>query len=286
MTINNELIKKAMKFYEIEDEEYIYHCYECINFINKNASLKNKVNELYQLLYFKIDEASKLWNIKNINELFGEENHPYITNVLLLSGYEIHIKNMKKYNFDEAQIKTHKKRVRESFTNDIYIRHYQGIRISQMLWGTYFINARLIEVGRLQYEYVKSKKEEFIKIHIPKGSKLNNESVKISLNNSQKEIKKYFHLDNPKYYCNSWLLSNQINKMVKSDSNIAKFHDMFIVEDGEECIEDILNFVYEISECTSYDELPERTSLQREIKRWLIEGKKIYIGKGNLKQRI
>ena len=44
----------------------------------------------------------------------------------------------------------------------------ENIRISQMIWAGYFINTKLIEVGRLQYE----KNENYIKIHIPSGDKL------------------------------------------------------------------------------------------------------------------
>lgn len=38
-----------------------------------------------------------------------------------------------------------------------------------MLWGTYFINNRLIEVGRLQFESINDNQ---VKIHIPAGEKL------------------------------------------------------------------------------------------------------------------
>lgn len=182
----------------------------------------------------------------------------------------------------------HKKRVKECLTRDIYERKYEGIRISQMLWGTYFVNVKLIEVGRLQYEYCKrnpiTKQEELcIKIHIPSGEKLDIKDVKESLNKSEELIKKYFKLDNPKYYCESWIFSNQVRNMLNDNSNIAKFNDLFDIIEGEECIGDILNFVYNVKECNNYKDLEENTSLQRKIKQFLIEGKTINLGIGTLK---
>lgn len=61
-----------------------------------------------------------------------------------------------------------------------------------MLWGAYFINIRIIEVGRLQYEFCKvnplNKKgyKKCIKIHIPSGEKLAEEQVKESIIKSKK----------------------------------------------------------------------------------------------------
>lgn len=238
--------------------------------INKNI-IENALN------FYEID-----------NQAYINKCHSYITNILLLLGYNTHLNNMKKYRLDEEQCKMHKKRVKDCLINDIFERKYDGIRISQMLWGVYFVNVKLLEVGRLQYECCKcnpmTKKEELcIKIHIPSGKKLDIKEVKNSLNKSNELIDKYFRLDNPKYYCESWLLSNQVRYMLDDNSNISKFHDLFDIIEGEGCIDDILNFVYNIKECYNYTNLEENTSLQRKIKEFLLEGKKIYLGIGTLR---
>lgn len=289
MDIQTNEIKEALEFYNIRDAEYIEKCYECIEFINKNANIKIRIHELFNILY--IDENTKLselWKIKNIEELFGKDCHPFITNILLLISYKKHSDNMKKYKLDKKQCRIHKERVKGTLVNDIYQRNYNGIRISQMLWGTYFINLKLIEVGRLQYEFCKNnpitnKEERCIKIHIPSDKKLDNKEVKKSLNSSKQFIKRYFKLNNPKYYCNSWLLSNQIRNLLGEDSNIAKFQDMFNINETEECIDDILNFVYNIRNINDYNNLAENTTLQRKVKKYLLEGKSIKKGMGILK---
>ncbi len=147
MEINKSKVKDALEFYGIKDEQYLNNCYKCIEVLNTNTSLKIKADNIYDILYKdNTNKISELWKFKETQELFGAIYHPFITNILLLSGYEIHLKNMKKYNLDNKQCDIHKKRVKQTLTNDIYQRNYDGIRISQMLWGCYFINLRLIEI--------------------------------------------------------------------------------------------------------------------------------------------
>ena len=289
MNIDKKLIKKALEFYKIDDIKYIEKCNKCIDFINENTELKTKVYEILDILYYdKTNKISELWNIRNSEELFGKNHHYFITNVLLLSGYKIHLNNMKKYGLDERQCNIHKKRVREALTSDIYQRNYEAIRISQMLWGAYFVNLRIIEVGRLQYELsnynpITKNKEVCIHIHIPSGEKLKVHDVEQSIKNSKDIIKKYFNVNYFKYYCVSWLLSNQIRKLVKNDSNIAQFHCMFDIVEGENCIDDIMNFVYNRDNKLNYDELPEDTYLQKNIKEYLLNRQIIKIGIGILR---
>ena len=57
----------------------------------------------------------------------------------------------------------------------------------------------MIEVGRLQYE----RYENYIKIHIPSGEKLEIEKVLNSIKDSKEEIEKYFNLESPEYRCDT-----------------------------------------------------------------------------------
>ncbi len=111
---------------------------------------------------------------------------------MLLLGYEYHKENIKKYKFDDEQIQIQKQRVRECLLNDIVNKHYDGIRISQMLWGTYFINGLLLENGRLQFEPTNNSK---IKIHIPEGKKLIIDDVKRIIKKFKNITKKYYNIE-------------------------------------------------------------------------------------------
>lgn len=273
-------IENALKYYQIEEEEYKNKCYECIEDIENIEELHTKVEEIYNILYkdekYQIDN---LWKVQNLKEIFGEDSKPFVTNLLVLLGYRMHEDNMEAKEYNDAQKSLYKQRVREALTNDILVRKLEGIRISQMIWAVYFIRTRLIEVGRLQYE----QKKGTINIHIPAGSKMEQEKVISSIKTSKIDIEKYFHMKNPEYYCNSWLLSNQLNAMIDTNSNIAKFYNLFEVKDGEDATKDILNFVFQVENCDSYSTLSEETSLQRLIKQQLLANKKFKIGEGKLK---
>ena len=285
LLIEKENIEKALTFYNIDIEDYKDKCYKCLDDINKNKELKTRIYNVLKLLYSNESEQLKLlWNESDLSRFLRESYNKFIHNIILLSGYKIHEENMSKCNFDTYQVLAHKNRVRECLTNDIYNRKLEGIRLSQTLWGIYFINIRLIEVGRLQYEYCNNKKGKYIKIHIPKGDKLLYNEVLDSIKNSKKEIKKYFEIENYEYYCESWLLSKDITKLLDSNSNIAKFQQLFDITEGKDAIKDILNFVFDLQQIDSYYNLPERTSLQSKIKDLLINGKEIHIGIGKLKK--
>lgn len=273
-------IDNALKYYKINDIDYKNKCYKCIEDINTIQDFNIKAKEIYDILY--TDKIDTLWKRQNIKELFGEHYNSFITNVLVLLGYKLHERNMENKNYNNTEKMLYKKRVTEALTTDIYVRKLENIRISQMIWAGYFINTKLIEVGRLQYE----KKENYVKIHIPSGDKLEIEKVLKSIKKSKEEIEKYFDLKSPEYRCNSWLLSNQINAIIDSNSNIGKFYNLFEVQDGTDAKKDILNFVFNIQECDNYNNLLEDTSLQKLLKKQLIENRSIKIGCGKLKNEI
>ena len=132
----------------------------------------------------------------------------------------------------------------------------------------------------MQYEYEDKKN---IKIHIPKKTNLSITKVKESISMSKIEIKNAFKITNYSYKCNSWLLSNKLNEIINKDTNISKFYNLFDVIDGENCIKDILDFVYGLEKCNNYNELQENTTLQKQIKIALLNNENFYLGLGMLK---
>lgn len=79
-------------------------------------------------------------------------------------------------------------------------------------------------------------------------------------------------------------MSKEITKLLDSNSNIAKFQQLFDITEGKDAIKDILNFVFDLQQIDSYYDLPEGTSLQSKIKDLLINEKEIHIGIGKLKK--
>lgn len=279
---------EALHFYGIKDEEYKKRCLEVVYDINNNEVLKNKVEELFYKLYDRNKEGlSKLWKMKKVSELFGECDL-FITSVMILLGYDIHRKNMSKYNLSDEQKSIHIKRVKNALLDDIYIRGYESVRISQMLWASYFINLRIIEVGGFQYELVTKnpitkEKEMCIKMHVPKGASLNEEDVRSSIRKSTYEIERYFNVKDINYYIESWLLSPEVLALLDDNSNILKFSKLFSIKSTGECTRDILDFVFNDVYIKDYNLLVCKTSLQVKLKSLLINKKEIHIGIGKLK---
>lgn len=284
-----EKIIEALHFYGIEDEEYKKRCLEVVYDINNNEVLKNKVEELFYKLYDRNKEGlSKLWKMKKVSELFGDCNL-FITSVMILLGCDIHRKNMSKYNLSDEQKSIHIKRVKNALLDDIYIRGYESVRISQMLWASYFINLRIIEVGGFQYELVSEnpitkEKEMCIKMHVPKGASLKEEDVRSSIRKSTYEIERYFNVKDINYYIESWLLSPEVLALLDDNSNILKFSKLFSIKSMGECTRDILDFVFNDVYIKDYNLLVCKTSLQVKLKSLLINKKEIHIGIGKLKQ--
>ncbi|MDD3341032.1 MAG: hypothetical protein PHN72_02365 [Bacilli bacterium] len=283
MNLSEQYIGEALKFYKIDDIEYKNQCINCINEIKTNPQLYNRFMEVVHILYEQAhDEISKLWRYPNINDVFGEESCDFITNVCLLMGFKQHQFLMEFKNFDKNQFTIHKKRVKECLTNDIYKKNCNSIRLSQMLWGAYFVNIKLIEVGRLQYEDC----GEHIKIHIPRGENLDYIEVINSLKNAREYIQKYFGYKGTAYYCDSWLLSQQVKRILDSSNNIMKFQSLFEIKEGKNCKEDILKFVFDVLDYKEDNSLSEETTLQRKLKKYLREGTLIKSGIGKLKEEI
>lgn len=284
-----EKIIEALHFYGIKDEEYKKRCLEVASDINNNEVLKNKVEELFYKLYDRNKEGlSKFWKMKKVSELFGDCNL-FITSVMILLGCDIHRKNMSKYNLSDEQKRIHIKRVKCALLDDIYKRGYESVRISQMLWASYFINLRIIEVGGFQYELVSEnpitkEKEMCIKMHVPKGASLKEKDVRSSIRKSTYEIERYFNIKDINYYIESWLLSPEVLALLDNNSNILKFSKLFSIKSMGECTRDILDFVFNDVYIKDYNLLVCKTSLQAKLKSLLINKKEIHIGIGKLKQ--
>lgn len=280
---------EALHFYGIKDEEYKKRCLEVASDINNNEVLKNKVEELFYKLYDRNKEGlSKFWKMKKVSELFGDCNL-FITSVMILLGCDIHRKNMSKYNLSDEQKRIHIKRVKCALLDDIYKRGYESVRISQMLWASYFINLRIIEVGGFQYELVSEnpitkEKEMCIKMHVPRGASLKEKDVRSSIRKSAYEIERYFNIKDINYYIESWLLSPEVLALLDDNSNILKFSKLFSIKSMGECTRDILDFVFNDVYIKDYNLLVCKTSLQAKLKSLLINKKEIHIGIGKLKQ--
>lgn len=281
INLGEELIAEALAFYQI-DPQYQAPALACLQELNHQPEVKARFAAVYQILYLEDTEAFReLWAVKEVADLFGEGANPFLTNLMILLGVRVHQAKLQAKHFDQSQIAAHQRRVKQCFINDLQARGYAGVRISQMLWASYFINCRLIEVGILQYEH--HRPLNAVKIHIPRLPSLDWAQVKQSLSDCQDAIQKYFNLDQPQLICDSWLLSPQLTPLLPDTSRIRQFQTLFTIRSGDDCLSDILSFVYRVRECPDFNLLPETTALQRNIKRVLLQGVTFTLGHGVLR---
>ena len=267
-----------------------------------NLKCDEKLNLICFIMYYILFKASlkdynDIWDWKSTKDTFKNHSSFMIPVIALLCGYEYHVKNMQERGYDKEQIVIQKYNIRNICLNDRKLHNIDGIRFSQMIWGSFFMKGNLIQIGRLQYENddnpLKIKKYingncNFVYIHIPKGENLNEEDVIDSFSNVDKYIRKYYKESLDKkivYYTESWLLSPELKEILPNSSNIIKFQNKFNIVEYEENIEDFLNFVFDdVLDNIKYDELPENTSLQKALKKKILNKEKLHLGLGILKK--
>lgn len=135
----------------------------------------------------------------------------------------------------------------------------------------------------LQLEYELDYKTKSISIHVPSDAILSINNVKDSIIKAKEFFKKYYQDFKDEFYISSWLLSPNLKKHLKENSNILNFQKFFELINFNENDNSCLLWLFNSKETTDYNLLKEDTSLQRSIKKDLIEGYKIGSGYAKLK---
>lgn len=161
--------------------------------------------------------------------------------------------------------------------------HYRIHGTYRFVWGWWFprqLSMREYRIGALEYEFC----EDRVFIHIPSDADLSKPSVMDSLTRYHEFCGKYF----PKcsgfsLCCESWLLSPALHKLLQKDSNILQFQDMFEITETDEESMAVMDWVF--PGCAQgLEQLPETTSLQRNMKKYLLSGGKVGWSKGVLRR--
>ena len=126
-----------------------------------------------------------------------------------------------------------------------------------------------------EYKKVISKGDAVLSVHIPVEGELSVSACRESYKRAKEVFSRFFPaLDIKGFVCYSWMMSPELKKYMKPTARVLGFSSPYIkfpihTEGG-----DVLNFVFYLKFKT-YEDLPEDTSLQRELK-------KLYLGGGYL----
>ena len=117
--------------------------------------------------------------------------------------------------------------------------------------------------------------DNFIDIHIPKDCDISVEAFRAAMEGAKKIIARGFAEYEPKmFHCYSWLLSKDLETMLKPESKILSFGNCFTrYPHKDPAGKSVFSFVFPKTFKGPYEELPEDTSLMRALKKHYIEGK-------------
>lgn len=158
-------------------------------------------------------------------------------------------------------------------------------------WTYRELSARLFRLGSLEFELAYDADDvpavagspRVINVHIPSDASLDPAQCDRSVVASRSFLAKFFpDWAGLPYWCESWLLSPALERLLPEGSHILDFQRRFDIRETDPDAPDWREWVFQ--RCGApIAELPERTSLQRNMKRFLLDGGKVGIGIGRLK---
>ncbi|MBQ9985532.1 MAG: DUF5596 domain-containing protein [Oscillospiraceae bacterium] len=140
------------------------------------------------------------------------------------------------------------------------------------------VSREMITLSKAEWELCLSADDPVIPIHIPKEGSFDRETIEESYETMRELMEKCFpDMPYKAFHCKTWMMSRDLRKVLKPDSNILAFQSKFThypimsngtwvfgwVFSGEGGIENLEN-------------LSENTSLQRAVKKLYLDGGYIY----------
>jgi len=175
------------------------------------------------------------------------------------------------------------------WTEDHYVKT-GGHGILDWGWPQQLMKLKVFRIGRLEFEpavmwediEVNGKKvlkgENILGVHIPAGEKLSPEAVKESLLRAPAFFRKHYGTEYRAYQCGSWLLSPDLEKLLKPDSAILRFQKnftLYAVKPSRQAEERVFLRVSD-----DYESYPEDTTLRKNLKMYLLSGGSVRNGSG------
>lgn len=160
------------------------------------------------------------------------------------------------------------------FMNECQVR-YGSRYFDRSFWTWRQTGMRLFRLGALEYEMSGKRADGFpnIHMHIPSGADLSEPSVNASLREAEEFFRCYYPAyDGAEYVCDSWLLAPALKSLLPENSRILAFAGRFDVTHVNEEERPYMEWLFQAPDDTPLDDLPERTSLQRAAKAYLLRG--------------
>lgn len=149
-------------------------------------------------------------------------------------------------------------------------------------WLQRQITLQEFRIGSLEYEFVDEENNRRIEIHIPSDANMELETLCKSVVDFLEFEKKYFpNWVGVDLVTETWMVMPELDLVLPSDSKILKFKSLFDIESIDYNQTWYMGWIFPgYSEIN--DNLPENTTLHRNLKKYLLSGNKFGIAKGCL----
>lgn len=148
-------------------------------------------------------------------------------------------------------------------------------------WTTRQTGCKLFRIGMLEYELLVENGEKTVSIHIPSDAELSLPLLRASYDMAKPLIDKTFpEFADALWICGSWLLSPDLKALLPAESKILKFQQSFALTKTY-VSDEFKEWVYKREDIPN-ENLPEDTTLQRNLKTFLLSGNVFRCGEGTL----
>lgn len=155
----------------------------------------------------------------------------------------------------------------------------------RQFWSYRQLSQTLYRIGELEFELLTRENDDFINediglkkgdniisVHIPSDAKINKENCKKSYKMAVEFFNKFYPNFNYQFFwCKTWLLSPYLKDILPQTSNILQFQSDYTVINIDKESESYKLWVFKNSNLT-VENFPEDTSLQRNIKKHILNG--------------
>ena len=155
------------------------------------------------------------------------------------------------------------------FANE-HLASYGRYGFDRAFWTVRQVSNKLFRMGTLEYELLTEKGRKMVSLHIPSDADLSLPALRASWETARHLLTRFPEYANGEWGCGSWLLSPNLKDMLPESSRILGFQKSFQIRDTWTDVE-FKEWVYGRVDIPN-EELPERTSLQRNVKAFLLGG--------------
>ena len=148
------------------------------------------------------------------------------------------------------------------------------------------VSPETVSLSKDEWQLAITPEDDVISVHIPENTNFSPELVEKAYRDARAFFAKCFPYFHPKAYtCFSWMMAGELPQVLREGSNILAFQRRYLRFPLKGVGRGVLAFAFglpmaEVGAFTAFHDLPEATSLQRNIKALYVNQKAVYEAAG------